>query len=132
MTAFSKKLVCCLLPITDSEITYVEQTIRHTSFFLSLSLWCGKAGGEIFHGSVKVITLLPKDHNIQLLVLTVTEPLGKPQHMRHLAKYSPLAICALQEVTASFSLPAHDTKLQAHLQMKENTTEGNRKQTTVS
>lgn len=59
---------------------------------------------------LKVITPLPKGHNTELFVLTVTEPLGKPLHLRHLR---PTAISTLQEVTAFFSPPAHS--IQFHL-----------------
>lgn len=69
--------------------------------------------GKIFHSNEKVIRPWPNDHNSELWVLTVTEPLGKPLHLRHLAKYSPL-LSTLYKKWLLFSplLPtAYDFKL---------------------
>lgn len=56
---------------------------------------------------------MAKDHSNEPWGLTVTEPLGKPLHLRHLAKYSPL-LSALYKKWLLFSprLPtAYDFKL---------------------
>lgn len=80
-----------------------DKSRANRTFFFSLSLFgVGIVGEKFFHSNIKVIAPWPRDHNTELWGLTVTEPLGKPLHLRHLAKYSPLAISALQEVTAFF------------------------------
>lgn len=115
-------LVFCT--VRQSEVIKVEQTVRQNVFFCLFGV--GIAGEKFFHFNIKVIAPWPRDHNTELWGLTVTEPLGKPLHLRHLAKYSPLAISALQEVTAFLSplLPTtHDFELIYTEERKKNTTE---------
>lgn len=76
---------------------------RSSSASLLCFFFLREGRGETFHYNEKVITPRPKDHNTELSVLTVREPLGKPRHMRHLAKYSPLLLALYKKWL--FSLP---------------------------
>lgn len=90
VSTFSKTTSLTCFFFTDNELWNNRSRANCTAivfFFFS----CGNSRGEIFHfGNEKVIKPWPKDHNTEVWVLTVTERLGKPLYLRHLAKYSPL------------------------------------------
>lgn len=99
---------------TTSGANYAS--VLNTYFFV-----CVGKGGEKSSTLVKKRSFNrgQKIFNAELWVLTVTEPLGKPRYLRHLAKYSPLISALYKKWQPLSPLLPTTYNTQAHLHRRK-------------